>query len=724
MAETLVRDFPEVITATRLLPAGNVLLRYEDEKFLEERIFFADSTIFDVFTIPLIQGDAKTALTKPNSIVMTDETAEKYFGSDNAMGKMITGENGSSYLVTGVAEKPPETSHFHFDFLASFVTREDSRRTVWLSNYLQTYFVLQENFPPEQLENKFPELVIKYVGPEVQTVLGFSIEAIESSGDSYGYFLQPLLDIHLYSHLDGEIEENGNATYVYIVSVVAVFILLIASINFMNLATARSAGRAKEVGVRKALGSRRSQLIRQFLTESILITFISLLLAIAMVELLLPVFNNLIDKQLGGLQLSNWLTLAAIGGIGILVGTLAGSYPAFFLAAFRPASVLGGKIKSGLKGSRLRGGLVIFQFAIAITLFVGTFIVAQQMGFIQNKDLGYNKGNVLVIERANALGEQQNAFKQELLQQSGVAGVAFSNQPPGRIFYLNAFGVEGRPVTETFPLYDFMGDHDFIETLDLELAAGRSFSPDRSLDSMSVLINEAAVQMFGFEDPIGQSLLRFGSSEMIYPIIGVLKDFHYQSLHEVIKPMVISILPNSGGSYAAARISPENVEGTLRLIENQWREFVPDQPFDYYFLEDDLANLYENEERTGIIVTLFSILAIFIAGLGLFGLASFTAEQRTKEIGVRKVLGASATNIVTLLSKEIVVLVLIASAIALPLAWYGMGRWLENFAFRISLGIGTFILAGVLALAIALTTVSFRAVKAALANPVDALRYE
>ncbi len=724
MARALANEYPEVVQAVRLFKSHReVLVRYQQGMFNEERFFYADPAVFDVFTIALVQGDSKTALSQPNSLVISQSMAKKYFGEEDPIGKTISLDDSIDFKITAVAENVPSNSHFHFDFLASFAALDLSQDPSWFNSCLYTYIVLPKNYPLHQLEAKFSELIRKYVGPQVQAGMGISIDNFFKLGNKFGFFLQPLQAIHLHSNLDFELEPTSDVRYVYIFSAIAIFILLVACINFMNLSTARSSTRAKEVGVRKVLGSRRSQLIRQFLTESILLSSIALLFALALVELILPFFNNLTGKRLT-IGFSHWPILPAIIGMIMVVGILAGSYPSFFLSSFQPVTVMKGQPRAGLKSGRLRSVLVVSQFSISIILLVGTFIIYNQLEYIRNKKLGFDKEHIVVIERAGAVEKSRQAFKHALLQNHQVLNVTVSNYLPGRGFNMTGFKGEGASSDELEVINLWQGDHDFARALQLEMTAGRFFSAEDSADS-SIVINESAAKMFGFEEPVGKHLMTTVKGEVeAYEVIGVVKDFHYESLHQKIRPMAIALLSEGRGNYISVRIGSENISKTLTFLEKTWQSFAPGQPFEYSFLDDDFDRLYRAEQRAGQIFTAFSVLAGFIACLGLFGLASFTAEQRTKEIGVRKVLGASLSSIITLLSKEFLKWVLIANIIAWPVSYYAMNRWLQNFAYRISIGPWVFLLAAFIALGIALLTVSFQSVRAALASPVDSLRYE
>ncbi|UCH62912.1 MAG: ABC transporter permease [Fidelibacterota bacterium] len=733
IAGTLLEEFPEVETTTRIgYLGGYPVIRYGDKVFSEERYTTADSTIFDVFDIPFIIGDPKTALTQPNSLVLTESTARRYFGDENPIGKLMTSDKVNERMVTGVIKDFPHNSHFHYDFLLSLATSPDSRSTNWLNNNYHTYIVLKEGASAEELEAKFPDMIRKYVGPQVEQALGVSWDQMAEDGSSYEIFLQPLTDIHLHSHLDREIEVNGNITYIYIFSIIAAFILIIACINFMNLASARSASRAREVGIRKTLGSNRGMLVRQFLIESIVLTFASVVLAVILVLLILPWFNNQVGLQLS-FRYSNlpWIVLGTI-----LVGILAGSYPAFFLSSFNPVIVLRGTMKSSGRGSRLRSSLVVFQFTISIILFTSTIMVRNQLDYVQEKNLGYAPENLLVVEKTDDIGQQIQAFKLELAEQNSVLEVTNSTCIPGEPpSGESVFGMSTPTGDQYQILAMYFTDFNFLNTYGMKMAEGRFFSKDFSMDSNTVVINQAAVEAYGVEDPVGKELIVFGGPDnqnARIPIIGIIQDFHFESLHSPIRPMVIvpyrtRIFGGPGptfGRYTTLRIQPYDISATLASVEAIWAGFALDQAFEYTFFEDNFNALYNNEFRTQTLATMFSVLAIFVACLGLLGLASFTAEQRTKEIGIRKVLGATVPGIFTLLSRDVLNLVLISALLSLPISWYAMNNWLENFAYRIGYSLLTFIIASLVALVIAVFTVTWQVIKAATTNPITALRYE
>lgn len=727
MAKTLIEEYPEVLNAVRIFNEISPLVRYKENIFKENRWFFADASFFDIFTVSFIKGNPKTALTQPGTVVITQSTAKKYFGNENPLGKRLLLDKERDILVTGVVKDVPPNSHFHFDFLASLVSLQFvTQSQQWLGNNVYTYITLKENHPPEKLEAKFPALIRKHVGPQIQTVLGVSYDQLLARGDAYEITLQPITDIHLHSDLDYELEANGNATYVYIFLLIAFAVLLIACFNYMNLSTARSARRAKEVGIRKVLGAGRYHLISQFLADTILMSLFSFLLALIVVHLFLPLFNTLVNKELSINYFGNLFLLPILAAAVLLVGITAGSYPAFYLTSFNPVETLKGNLKSIGKNVLLRNGLVILQFIISIFLLIGTFVVYNQLGYIKNLKLGFRKEQVVVIKNAGSLGQQVETFKHELQQYPNIISVCNTQTLPGKPFLAHTHQLKDSPDEQKQVLWTMWADHDFAETYQIEMSKGRFFSKDRPADSTAIILNETAAKIFALSKPLGREIIFITNQKPeTYQVIGVVKDFHFESLHQKIRPLAIKLLPDKQtGEYISVRLTPNNLIDTLALLESKWKKFARGQSFEYVFFDEDIAKLYRPEQVTGQVYGIFSLLAIVIACLGLFGLASFTIEQRTKEIAIRKVIGASTANIGVLLCKESTKWVLMANMIAWPLAYYVMNNWLRNFAYRITIGAEIFFLAGLLALVIALLTISYHIVKAALANPIKGLKYE
>ena len=728
MAKALVNEFPEVTAATRLRNFGFPVFRYKDKVFSEEKVFWVDQAFLDVFTVPFIKGDPKTALAQPNTIVLTRSMALKYFGDEDPVGKSLNADKRRDYLVTGVVQDVPHNSHFHYDFLASLVTYDDSESTIWVSNNYYTYLVLHEGASSEAFEAKLAALVKKYVGPQIQAAVGITLEQFFASGGDWSYFIQPLTGIHLHSHLDYELEPNGDIAYVYIFSIIAIGILLVACINFVNLATARAANRAREVGIRKTVGSNRGQLIRQFLSETTIMSFFAVLLALLAVQLLLPLFNNITGKGLAVPYIQNVLTIPLLLGLVLFIGILAGTYPAFFLASFDPVVVLKTEMSGRSKKSNMRNVLVLFQFTVSIVLIVGTVIVSRQLKYIQNRNLGFNKEQVVIVKKTDDIGNQVPAFRQELLKNPKVINATNTNNLIGNEFGNSAYKLAGATGEETHLLWTYTTDPYFVETYQIEMAAGRYYKEERQADQQSAVINEAAVKDLGLTDPVGKQIVAIGPTpdrSLTFTIIGVMKNFHFKSLHHQIGPLIVHLYgPEGRGRYVSVRIHSENIRETMTFLENTWRKFAANQAFEYEFFDDHFATIYKAEERTGRIFFSFSLLAVVIAGLGLFGLAAFVAEQCTKEIGIRKVLGATEIGIIFFLSKKFTKWVILSNLFAWPLAYYFMQKWLQRFAYQASISVWSFLFALIVVLFLALLTVSYQTVKAARSNPVELLRYE
>ena len=723
-AATAVEEFPEVENATRIFPYwGQQVVRHGETVISEEKVYFADSTFFDVFSFRLLEGDPKTALVGPNTVVIPEDVAVKYFGNEPAFGKtLLIGSEKTPHKITGILEKLPANTHLHFNMLRSMVTYPGSKSLEWLNNNLITYLLLREGASATLLEEKFQTLVLKYVGPEVEQMMGVSISTFMEQGGKYGFFLQLMKDIHLYADLSDELEPNGDITYVYIFAAIALFIILLACINFMNLATARSANRAKEVGIRKTLGSLRTNLMWQFITESVLLSFVATLLALIATRILLAPFNRLAGKEISSeLLLQPWFLLSLLG-LMLTVGVAAGSYPAFYLSSFRPAEVLKGKLKAGMKSSGIRNVLVVFQFFVSITLIICTMFVYEQLEYTRTKNLGFDKENVVIIEGLWSLsGGVQNTFKQALTSQSRVINASISNNVPPGVNNTTIFRKKGTDQDILLSTYDV--DHEHLPTMQIELVQGRNFSRDFPADTAAILLNEAAVKEFGFSEPLNEQIQYFGDGSMReFQVVGVFKDFNYETLRRKIRPL--ALLLTTKGGVISARVAPGDISATLTTLEGIWQEHSPGEPFQYRFLDESYDALFRAEQRLGKVFSVFTGLAILVACLGLLGLAAFMAEQRTKEIGIRKVMGASVPGVVLLLSKDFTKLVMIAMLMAMPVAWLIIDKWLEGFAFRIAIGPGVFVISGFAALFIAWLTVSWQSVKAASVDPVNSLRNE
>lgn len=727
VAQTLKSEYPEVLEATRLRTAGSPRMAYRERSFEEDAFAFVDSNFFQVFTLPLLKGDIHSALLEPNTIVITQAVARKYFGNNDPIGKVLIQKDGNiGYKVTGLIDKVPINSHFHFEMFASMAGVAESKEGSWMSSEFFTYLVLPKGYDYKKLEAKLPKVMETYLSPQMRKGMGLTVEEFRKNGNGMGLFLQPLTDIHLHSKFSYDLSPSGDIRYVYIFGAIAIFMLLIACINFMNLSTAGASKRAREVGIRKVLGSRKGQLVSQFLIESLALTFVALIIAIGLVNLVLPFFNSLSGKSLTLEFSANSRLLPELIAIGLITGVLAGSYPAFFLSSFNPVAVLKGKLQANNKTVGLRSALVIFQFFISITLIICTTVVYDQLSYIQHKNLGYNKDQVIVLPQTYLLGNKEQIFSEQILRDPRVKNVSTSGYlPAGPTANNNFFIYPENSISQILKTLRYEVDHNYIPTLGIEIAAGRNFSKDYSTDSAAAILNETAAKALGWTgNAVGHFLSNSNNhgQRAQYRVIGVVKDFHFKSMHEKISPLVMVLGNQSGNIIVKAKTT--DIPGLLTTMRKEWNALTAETPFSYSFMDDRLNQTYKEEQKVGLILTIFAGLTIFVACLGLFGLGMFTAEQRRKEIGVRKVLGANVIQIVSLLSKDFLRLVLIASAVAFPLAWWIMSKWLEDFAYRIGIGWWVFVIVGTGTIVIALLTVSYQAFKAAISNPVNSLRTE
>lgn len=728
MGPTIVKELPEVKQYTRLRSYGSFLVKKVNTNLRENRVAYGDSTLFEVFTLPMIEGDPKTALVEPHSVVITESMAEKYFNNTDVIGKNLIINDTGNYKITGVIKDIPAQSHFNFDFFVAMSENPDSRNDNWLSENWNTYILLNKNADVKKLEAELNDMMDRYVGPEIQGVANLTLDQFKKGGGFIRASLTPLTDIHLHSNKTGELDGNGNIQFVYIFSAIALFILLIACVNFMNLSTARSSNRAKEVGVRKVLGSLRMNLVQQFLTESLLLSLIALFFAVCIASLLLPYFNHLSGKSIHLDNMFHPSILLALISFMVVVGLLAGSYPAFYLSAFQPIDVLKGKLAKGFKRSWLRNSLVVFQFVVSIILIIGTVVIYNQLNYIHHKDIGYNRNQVLVINNTNALGNETTTFRNELLQISGVQNATMTGFIPtgfdrNNDAFFTSTALEPKSAVS---MQIWQVDENYIPTLDMKLLQGRNFSPQFPTDSSAIIVNEAAAKFLGTKDILNKKLYRISDLKTKqleeFHIVGVVKNFNFSSLRDVITPLALHLGKSEGN--ISIRINSASIPSVIEQVKNKWTEMAPGRPLDFSFMDEQFNKLYTAEQKTGQIIIMFALLAILIACLGLFGLVTYAAEQRTKEIGIRKVLGANVSSIVTMIAKDFLRLVIIASFIAFPVAWWAMNKWLQDFAYRVNLSWWIFIAAGLLTVVIALTTISFQAIKAAIANPVKSLRTE
>jgi len=722
--------FPDIERVTRVLPNNTTVFRYKDKLFNEQNGFFADENFFNVFSVNVTEGDKKTALNDPFSVMITPEIAKKYFGNEDPINKAVILDNTKhEFKVTGIFEPFPSNAHMHPNMLFSFNTLKDpviygekQLETNYGNNSFYTYLLLPKNYNAETISRQLNSFLDKYVHmpgmpPNIKTSQATKLT------------MQKLTDIHLKSHLDDEIEPEGSMTRVYIFSIIAAFILLIACINYMNLSTARSALRAKEIGVRKVIGAQRKEIIRQFLGESVLVTWLALILAMVLTWLLLPYINSLAHLNLAFSSLFGWNIFIGILCLPFFIGLLSGIYPAIFMSSFKPVEVIKGVLRVGSGNISFRKVLVVVQFSVSIVLIVATTVVFQQLSYIENKSLGFNKDHILVTSYPGTLTKQFESFRQELVKNPAIRAVGRSSRiPSGRL--LDDQGAQviegGKSVATNIELKYITTDFGFMDTYGMKMAAGRNFSREYLTDTANYIINETAVQQLGWktaQNAVGKDLT-YGNTKG--KVIGVVHDFHFESLHQPIIPMLFFLPSPSSGYYnsISIKVNGNNVQSAINTIRDTWHQYVPNIPFDYTFLDDRFQKLYDAEQQESQLFTIFSCLAIFIACLGLFGLSAFTISQRIKEIGVRKVLGASVSQIVVELSRSFLALVIIASVIALPVAWIFMHRWLLGFAFRIDLSWWVFLSAGIIAFIIAFATISFQAVKAANVNPVKSLRSE
>ena len=735
IGEAINTEFPEVKQSTRIFNNGGgvTLIKIGDTLFEERNVLLADSNFFSVFSATPLAGNLATALEKPGTIVLNETTAKKYFGSaQSAMGKTLKLEE-DPFTVSAIVKDWPANSHVDFNLLISSNTFFQNAPKNYINFAAHTYLLLKENSSSSALEAKLPTIVDKYVSGNIERVFGQTFEQFKSAGNGYRYYLQPLPNIHLSSNLEGELKPNGNEKAVAIFLLIALFILVIACINFINLSTARSAERAREVGIRKTFGSERKSLITQFLFESVIISLTSLLIALVLVLALMPLYNNLTGKHLSPTNIFSPLPVAIMILMSLVIGLIAGIYPAFVLSSFKPIYVLKGKFQTGRQGIGLRNALVVFQFSISVILIICTLVVNQQMEYVTGNNLGYKKDLVLIVDRTDLLRENRDAFKDEVLKISGIKTISGNSSLPGGNNYFGvSFQKEG--TRDSYTGRGLITDENYAQTLSLELVKGRYFSKSFSTDTLSLVLNESAVSAMGIKgDPIGVRLTtndeQFNSldgNQYVYTIIGVVKDFHFQNLHEKIAPLFIShirkLTPNDPSM--AMKLDAANYQTAIRGVEKSWKKFVGDIPFHYAFLDENVALMYAAEATTRKVFTVFSVLAIIIACMGLLGLISYTVQLKIKEIGIRKVLGASVPQILWLLGRNFFRVIMIAGLVAIPVSLLLMTNWLQGFEYRVNISPWTFIIALVSAIVIAGITIGLQAVKAAWTNPVKSLRTE
>jgi len=731
LARTMLNTYPEVESATRVLRIGTLRIGTAGsgrEHYSEDGILYTDSSFFDVFDFKLLKGNPKTALVKPASLVLTETYAKKYFGDEDPIGKQVTVEDDDRffYIVTGVVADVPANSHLQFDMLISLSTSERWNSDQWIaSSAVHTYIMLRPDAHANVLEKKMQDMVYKYLGPEIAHYSGLTMEQWEKAGGYTGYYLIPLKDIHLYSTSTEELEPGGRISYLIIYALIALIILFIAIFNFVNMATAQSALRAKEVGVRKVVGSSRGGLVFQFILESVIISMLAAIVAGILVTCLSPLFTSVMGKQLAFGVASRGVGVLSLGLLAVIVGLLAGVYPAFVLSAILPIDVLKGTLLKGKRTGWVRNVLVVVQFTASMVIIIATMVVYQQLDFMLTRNLGFNKDNILVIQRPDVLKEGQEAFKNALLTNPNVSVVAHSNTIPGKQYPQRSYRLKGN--AESFVFKFNHVSHTFREVMGLEVVKGRFFSKEHRLDSSAVVINEAAAKAFGFEDPIGQQLTSPWHAGDLLTIVGVVKDFNFESLHTKIEPIAFELMPensNEGGFITVRISSDENIRKTLQSIEDTWSRHSNGKLFEAFFFDNDYEKIYQSELATGRVLVVFASLSIFIACLGLVAMLAYTVAIRKKEIGVRKILGAGIGSLVNLLSADVVKLIVMAAFIAWPLAYFGTRYWLQNFVDQIEIKAWLYLSATGVVVVMCGLAVSVQVVKAALENPVHSLRQE
>ncbi len=706
----VAQDYPEVEAYVRFFNMPRALYKYEDKEFVEEDFFYADSALFEIFTYRVIRGDARRALMEPNKIVLTETVAARYFGDGDPVGKTLT-SGSSTYEVTGVIEDVPANSHFRFGALASRTNLPEQIGS-WGNFGVFTYLLFPEGLDVKAFEEKMQGMYAAYMEP----IFGPVNVKVE-------YLLEPIREIHLYSTKEGEPEPTGSITYVYIFAIVAIFLVLIAAMNYMNLSTARSSSRAREVGLRKVVGSRRGPLVLQFLSESVIFTVLSLVISIILLMALLPRLNLLAGKSFDSDVIYSPEVLLGMIGVILLVGIVGGSYPAFFLSRFSPVTVLKGEITQGTAGSLFRKILVVIQFAVSVIMIVCTLVVFRQLNYLKKMDQGFDQRNVLSLELNGPMARKYPVLKQALLENPGILYVSSTSSRVGEGSGKLLFDVETDQGMVQRGINFAIADHDFVEALGIKMVQGRDFQEDMPSDTLSgVIVNETFVKRMGWNDPIGKKIEAGDENTLRARVVGVMQDYHQTGMYNEIESLLLAYRTLNNIVYV--KISEENAEQTLSHIESSWKEVFPDQPYSYTFLSERFNRQFESDEKRGLIFTLFTVLAILIACLGLFGLASYTVEQRTREIGIRKVFGANERTILKLVTRDFIILSLISIVIAFPVAYYFMSNWLENYVYKSSMGPVVFILAGLLTLVITFATISYKAYQAAVTNPADSIKTE
>jgi putative ABC transport system permease protein len=724
----MVADFPQVVDAVRFYIEEDYLVGRGERQFVEDRVILADSSFFKVFPVPFLNGNAETALNGTRSLVLSSTMAQKYFGEEDPVGKMLKLNGDEEYTVTGVFEDLPDNTHFHFNFVIPLLV-DANHENHWFTQYLYTYLLLEEGVDYKDVEAMFQDFIVRHVGPRVKELLGIDLDAWEESGNEYAFYLEPEEWIYLHSKADYQIEAVSSVRTIQIISIIAFFILLLACVNFLNLTTARSYTRAREVGVRKVFGSSRVALIAQFLSETFLMTMFALALALLEVELFLPLFNQVSQKSLSFGLLLNVEALLFIIGVSLFVVFFAGSYTALSLSGFRLSSVLKGEVRTGRRGKRIRSALVIFQFAVAMVILVSALVIQTQVKYMQGKKLGFEKEQVLVVDRAHVLQEEQKrSIRQEFKRSPEIKNVAFTSHIPGRGANGWSMYPEGASNEEMVHFRTMYVDQEFLDVLGVKLKEGRSFSSDRLTDTATVVANQEAIRAMGYDHPVGRQVFAPGmtndDTKTPLEIIGVMQDFHFESMRQEIAPLLLLYAPNMTNRYMMIKLAPGEIENGLNRVRQKWELLTHGQPFEYFFLDNDFNNLFKSEMRVSRILSIFTLLCFLIACLGLLGLVSFEMQQRVKEIGIRKVLGCSELNLIAILSRDMVGSVLAANVIAWPVTYFVMQKWLTDFAYRIGFPWYYFAIGLVLSILLAVAIVSSHSMKVVRDNPVDSLKYE
>lgn len=725
LAPTMAEEFPEVENFLRMHIWEETVIRIEDRFYTEDHLAMVDSTFFDFFSIPLIKGNPETALAEPFSVVLSETAARRFFGDEDPMNKLLqAGGVEEHFRVTGVMEDIPENSHFRAGILGSITSTHPTYDvTQFLSNNLFSYVKLQPDADPAAVNERFEALIVKYIGPVLREFMGVTVEEFLAAGNRFNYFLQPLTAIHLDPSVESSHHPPNDPKYLWIFGSIGVLIIAIASINFMNLSTAQATKRAREVGMKKVVGASRGMLVRQFIAETIILAFMALLVALVLVELSLPYFNDLLSLGLSLSYFGSWYVIPALFVLIGFIGLLAGSYPAFYLSSFHPATVLKGK-NSGKQNIRVRMALTVLQFVISIMLITGSVIMYRQLVYMVNKDLGFDKENILVLRRAYTLGAQVDVFKSELQGIPGVLSVSASTTVPGRAMNSNSYTLPGRS-DETFLLNSTFADYDYLETFGIEVAEGRYFDPEMLTDREACLINERALRNMGIDDPFSTRVINHGYGPPGYPVIGVLRDFHFESLRQDIAPAIVMFKQEDmHWGYVSIRYEGSMLRTVLSGTEALWDSFAAHQPMLYFFMDEDFNRLYREERQNARLSVIFTILAIFIASMGLYGLTAFSLQQRIKEIGIRKTFGAGVFTIWVMVAREVLTLVALATLVAWPLVYWVAGNWLQNYPYRITMQPQDFLLGFVIAVLIALGSITYRVIRTASMNPSISLRYE